>query len=48
MIILLVSLQMFDELVDPIREESDLNLRRAGIVGMSVILLHDRGLLCLL
>jgi hypothetical protein len=37
MVILLVPLEVLDELVDPISEESALSLRRAGIVGVSVI-----------
>ena len=37
MVILLVPLEVPDELVDPISEESALNLRRAGTAGVGVI-----------
>ena len=40
-VILVVSLEVFVEIVDPVSEERDLNLRRAGISLMSSILLDN-------
>lgn len=40
-VILVVSLEVFVEIVDPVSEKRDLNLRRAGISLMSSILLDN-------
>jgi hypothetical protein len=40
-LIVLVCFQVLDELVDAIGQQRDLNLGRAGVVGMNVILLND-------
>jgi hypothetical protein len=42
--ILLVSLEVFGEIVDPFTEQSDLNFRRTCICGMDPILADHRSL----
>ena len=43
-VVFLVRLEVLGQIVDPLREDRDLHLRRAGIVGLGGIVLDERAL----
>src|SRR5579875_1333940 len=47
MVILLVHLEMLNKLVDPLREERDLDLRRPCIIWVDAVLINNCGFLAL-